>query len=155
VDLLRDKATPEELAVAEAGVMEAEAGLSAAKTALSQAVLVAPFDGTVSDIYIREGEQVVGGQIGQAVMELGDLTTLQVETTDLRETDVGRIVIGQEVDITFDALPGTVLKGHIASISPKSTSEKGGVNYTTIIKFDQADPRLRWGMTAYVNITVS
>jgi multidrug resistance efflux pump len=117
-------------------------------------VLVAPFDGTVSDIYIRVGEQVVGGQIGQAVMELGDLATLRVETSDLRETDVGRITIGQEVDITFDALPDTLLKGHVVYISPKSSSEKGGVNYTTIIEFDDFDPRLRWGMTAYVNIAV-
>jgi HlyD family secretion protein len=154
LDLLREQPTPEEVAVAEAVVMEAESRLKAAQTALSRSVLVAPFDGTVSDIYIREGEQVVSGQIGQAVMELGDLKTLRVETTDLRETDVGRIAIGQEVDITLDALPGVQLKGHIVNISPKSSKEQGGVNYTTFIEFDKSDPRLRWGMTAYVNITV-
>ena len=85
---------------------------------------------------------------------LGDLTEMQVETTDLRETDVGRIQVGQEVDITFDALPDTLLTGHVVHISPKASSEQGGVNYTTIIQFDEFDPRLRWGMTAYVNITV-
>ena len=41
------------------------------------------------------------------------------------------------------------------SVSPKASSEQGGVNYTTIVDFDQFDPRLRWGMTAYVNITVN
>jgi multidrug efflux pump subunit AcrA (membrane-fusion protein) len=88
------------------------------------------------------------------VVILGDLETLQVETTDLRETDVARIDVGQPVDITFDAFPDVLLKGRIASISPKSSSEKGGVNYTTVIKFVEFDDRLRWGMTAYVNITV-
>ncbi len=151
LDLLHAGPTPEEIAIAEAGVAQAEANLAAARTALSRAVLVAPFDGTVSEVYVRLGEQVLPGQ---PVIVLGDLSAMRVETTDLRETDVGRIALGQEVDITFDALPDTLLKGHVVHISPKASSEQGGVNYTTLIEFDEFDPRLRWGMTAYVNITV-
>ena len=153
LDLLRDGTTSEEIAVAEAAVVAAEANVAAAETALTRAVLVAPFDGTVGEVSVRLGEQVLTALPGTAVT-LGDLTTLQVETTDLRETDVARIDVGQSVDITFDAFPDVLLRGHIVSISPKSTSEQGGVNYTTIIKFDEFDDRLRWGMTAYVNITV-
>ena len=130
---------------------EAEANLASTQTALSRATLVAPFDGTVSEVYARTGEQVIAGQ---AVLALGDLATMQVKVTDLRETDVARIAVGQPVDITFDALPNTLLKGHVVYISAKSTSKEGGVNYPTTVEFDQFDPRIRWGMTAYVNITV-
>ena len=151
--LLKAGATREEIAVAEAAVVAAEANLTAAETALGRAVLIAPFDGTVGEVSVRLGEQVLTA-LPRPVVALGDLETLQVETTDLRETDVARIDVGQPVDITFDAFPDVLLKGHIVSISPKSTSEKGGVNYTTMIKFDEFDDRLRWGMTAYVNITV-
>jgi HlyD family secretion protein len=151
LDLLHEGATSEEVAVAEASVAQAGANLLAAQTALSRATLVAPIDGTVSEVPVRVGEQVVPGQ---PVIVLGNLTTMRVETTDLRETDVGRIAIGQEVDITFDALPDLLLKGHVVHISPKSSGEQGGVNYTTIVEFDEFDPRIRWGMTAYVNITV-
>jgi len=155
LELLQEGATPEQIAAAAAAVAQAGANLAAAQTTLSQAVLVAPFDGTVSEIYVRVGEQVNPVQTGgQSVLVLGDLSTLRVETTDLRETDVGRIDLGQEVDITFDALPDTLLNGRVVHISPKASSEQGGVNYTTIIEFDELDPRLRWGMTAYVNITV-
>jgi HlyD family secretion protein len=155
LDLLKAGPTPEEIAAAEAAVGQAEANVAAARTAQSQATLVAPFDGTVSKIYVRLGEQVNPVQPGgEPAMVLGDLTRMQVETTDLRETDVGRIQVGQEVDITFDALPDILLKGRVVHISPKASSEQGGVNYTTIIEFDEFDPRLRWGMTAYVNITV-
>lgn len=153
LDLLLEGATPEQIATAEAAVAQAEASLTAAQTALGQATLVSPFDGTLSEVYVRLGEQVNPGFMDQPVMALGDLSTLQVETTDLRETDVGRIAVGQEVDITFDALPDTLLKGHVVYISSKASSEQGGVNYTTLIEFDELDPRLRWGMTAYVNIT--
>lgn len=155
LDLLRAGATPEEIVAAEAAVTQAEANLASAHTALSQAVLVAPFDGTISEVNVRAGEQVNPPQSGgQPVIVLGDLSTMRVETTDLRETDVERIAVGQAVDITFDALPDTLLKGHVVYISPKASSEQGGVNYMTIIEFDEFDPRLRWGMTAYVNITV-
>jgi HlyD family secretion protein len=153
LDLLQKGATAEEIAAAEAAVAQTEAVLAAAQTALDQATLVAPFDGTLSEIHVREGEQVISGFSDQPVITLGDLSTMRVETTDLRETDVGRIALDQEVDITFDALPDTLLKGHVVYISPKADSEQGGVNYTTIIEFDELDPRLRWGMTAYVNIT--
>jgi HlyD family secretion protein len=151
LDLVQDGATAEEIAIAEAAVAEAEANLAAAHTALGRAVLAAPVDGTVSELPVRLGEQVLPGQ---PVVVLGDLATMRVETTDLRETDVGRIAVGQEVDITFDALPDALLKGHVVHISPKSSSEQGGVNYTTIVEFDEFDPRIRWGMTAYVNIAV-
>jgi HlyD family secretion protein len=155
LDLLLAGATPQEITAAEARVEQAEANLAAAQTAYSQTILVAPFDGTVSEVAIRVGEQLPPPvQLNEPVIVLGDLTTMRVETTDLRETDVGRIAIGQEVDITFDALPDILLKGHVTYITPKASSEQGGVNYTTIVEFDEFDPRLRWGMTAYVNIAV-
>ena len=151
LDLVHAGATSEEIAAAEAAVTEAEANLASAQTALSRATLVAPFDGTLSEVYVRTGEPVIAGQ---AVLALGDLATMQVKVTDLRETDVARIAVGQPVDITFDALPNTLLKGRVVYISAKSTSKEGGVNYPTTVEFDQFDPRIRWGMTAYVNITV-
>jgi HlyD family secretion protein len=154
LDLVREGATPEQRAAAQAAVKQTEANLAAAQTALDQATLVAPFDGVVSKVHVRLGEQVNPVQVNQPVMVLGDLSTMRVETTDLRETDVARIAVGQEVDITFDALPDTLLKGRVVYISPQSSSEQGGVNYTTIVEFAEFDPRLLWGMTAYVNITV-
>jgi multidrug efflux pump subunit AcrA (membrane-fusion protein) len=155
LELVKAGASQEEIAAAEARVRQAEASLAASKTALSQAALVAPFDGTISEVNIRVGEQVNPAMpASQPAIVLGDLSRMQVETTDLRETDVGRIAEGQEVDITFDALPDTLLTGHVVHISPKASSEQGGVNYTTIIQFDEPDTRLRWGMTAYVNIVV-
>jgi HlyD family secretion protein len=143
----------EEVDVARSAVAQAKTRLAAARNDLEQAALTAPFSGTVGEVYVHRGETILPGQ-PQPVLALGDLTLLQVETTDLRETDVGKISVGQSVSMTFDALPDVELSGHIVSISPKSTSEQGGVNYTTIIVFDDEDSRLRWGMTAYVNIVV-
>jgi len=151
LDLLRAGATPEEIAVAGAQVAQAQAALDQAEGALDKARLYAPFAGTVGQVLVREGELVAPGQ---PVIILGDLTHLRVETTDLRETDVAKVAVGQTVEVTFDALPGEVWRGTVTRIAPMSTVEQGSTNYTAIIELEEVDPRLRWGMTAFVNIEV-
>ncbi len=148
-DLLKAGARAEDVALAEAQVKEAQAALEAARAALSDAQLVAPFAGTVARLEVREGEVVAPGQ---PILYLGDLSELQVETTDLSEVDIAGVKVGQPVDITFDALPERKLTGRVKRIEPIATPSKGGTNYTVIISFDELDPDLRWGMTAFVDI---
>jgi multidrug efflux pump subunit AcrA (membrane-fusion protein) len=149
LDLLKAGARPEDISVAEAAVAQARAGLDAAKAALAQARISAPFDGTVGAVWRRSGEIV---QPGQDLIALGEIGSMHVETTDLRETDVARLRVGQKVDVTFDALPNRVFTGTITRIAPLANTDKGSVNYTVIINLDDLDPALRWGMTAFVNI---
>jgi HlyD family secretion protein len=88
------------------------------------------------------------------LITLGDLSTLRVETTDLDEIDVARVAVGQQADVTFDALPERVFIGRIVRISPMAEPGTGGVNYTVILELDELDPVIRWGMTAFVDIEV-
>jgi HlyD family secretion protein len=124
--------------------------LEAARSALADFDLKAPFTGTASKINVREGEWV---NVGQNAMLLADLSQLQVETTDLNEIDVARISEGAPVDITFDSLPGVTVMGTIEKIAARS-SEGSGVNYTVTISMDERPEKLRWGMTAFVDIKV-
>ena len=149
LDLLMAGARPEDIAVAEAAVAQAQAGLDAAQAAFAQARITAPFAGTVGAVWRRSGEIV---QPGQDILALGDVRAMHVETTDLRETDVARLRVGQIVDVTFDALPNRVFTGAITRIAPLANTDKGSVNYTVIVDLDTLDPALRWGMTAFVNI---
>jgi HlyD family secretion protein len=151
VDRLKAGPTAEEIAVAEAAVGQAREAMATAQAMQDRALLKAPFDGTAGLIYVREGEQVIPGQ---AVMALGDLTTLRVETTDLDEVDVARVASGQQVDLTFDALPEKVLAAHVVQVAPMSTPGQTATTYKVIIEFDETDPRLRWGMTAFADIFV-
>jgi multidrug resistance efflux pump len=148
--ILKDGPDPAELKVAEASVTNAEAQLAAAQSALAGLELRAPFGGVISNPRIRPGEYIT---FGQPVMQLADLSTLRVETTDLNETDVAFIKVGDTANVTFDALPGVSLTCKVLSVAPKA-SEGSGVNYTVVIGVDEPPPGLRWGMTAFVVLTV-
>ncbi len=155
LDLLKAGATAEQIAVSEVAVAQAEAALETVRVALEHCEIRAPFAGTVGAVNVRVGELVTPGQ---PLITLGDLTTLRVETTDLDEIDVARVEVGQQADVTFDALPEQVFTGRVVRISPMAEPGTGGVNYTVILELDDLDPRdngvIRWGMTAFVDIEV-
>ncbi len=129
----------------------AQANLSAAQAALANVELTAPFDGVVCNLDVRVGEWVTPGM---AVLQLGDLNNLRVETTDLSEIDAARVHPQDAVSVTFDALPDVVVKGTVLRVANKS-AEGSGVNYTAVISLENIPEELRWGMTAFADIEVS
>ena len=149
-DKVKNGPDPDDQKQLEGELENATKQLEAARSALADLELKAPFNGTTSKINVREGEWV---NTGQNAMLLADLNELQVETTDLNEIDVARITEGAPVDITFDALPGVTIIGTVEKIAARS-SEGSGVNYTVTISMDERPEKLRWGMTAFVDIQV-
>jgi multidrug efflux pump subunit AcrA (membrane-fusion protein) len=149
-DILKQGPKPEELAVAQARLENAQASLSAAEAALEDLELNATFNGTISELDVRVGEWVTPGQ---PVLVLANLQDLRIETTDLNEIDAARVEPGDAVIVTFDALPDVQVKGTVESIAPKA-SPGTGVNYTAVVVIDEWPESLRWGMTAFVDIEV-
>lgn len=159
LDLVKAGSRAEDIAAAEAAVAQAEAALSEAKNALDDAVLKAPFDGIIGAVLVDEGELVtpqtgVSPQ-GSAVIRLGDLTRLRVQTEDLSEVDVNQVRVDQEATVTVDALGGKKFKGKVARIAPVATDRRGDKVYTVTVDLDVGpESGLRWGMSAFVEIKV-
>lgn len=141
---------PETLERVEARVATAKAQVKAAETALSLLILEAPFAGTISEIHTQEKEWVAPGQ---PLIVFADLQTLRVETTDLNEIDAAQIEIGDFAIITFDALADLEVEGQVVYIASKST-EGSGVNYKVILELTDVPEKVRWGMTAFVDIEI-
>ncbi len=141
--------TPEDLAAAEANANAAKAARDLAAEQLSRAKLTAPFAGTVVAVDLKVGEPVA---IGTPVVRLADLSTMQVETTDLTEINIVNIKEGDAATVTFDAIPELELTGKVASIKGFGENRQGDIVYTLVVKLDQQDERLRWNMTAKVSI---
>lgn len=150
LDLARAGSRVEDIAAAEAAVKQAEASLGDAKNDLEDALLKAPFDGTVGAILIHEGD-LVAPQV--VAMRFGDLSRLQVETKDLSEVDISRVEVGQRATIIVDALEGKELSATVASVSPMADKLRGEVVYKVTLDLEAgSDVGLRWGMSTLTEI---
>ena len=148
---VKDGPDPDLLEAAEARLKAAETSLEAARANLTNRELSAPFAGTVARSNLKVGEQVLPGQ---TAVVLADFSGWIVETDDLTENEVTSIFIDQAANITFDALPELEFAGKVQSISDLNTDRSGDVTYTTKVRLQESDPRLRWGMTALVQFVV-
>jgi multidrug resistance efflux pump len=122
----------------------AKANLDAAKDALANYVITAPFSGMVADVNVKAGEQV---GIDTRVVSLIDDSQWFVKTTDVTELEVVNLSVGQTVSIRPDALPDLELAGTVTEISNAFTQQGGDILYTVRVRVDGSDPRLKWGMT--------
>lgn len=145
---LKGEAIPAEATGAQlAQLQQARDNLTAAHDQLERTRLLAPIAGTVTTVGIVPGEYVLPGQV---LVGISDVSSLQIETSDLSELDVPQVSIGQEVLIQIKALDA-VVTGHVVSISPVATTLGGDVVYMTTIALDTLPEGLREGMSATVN----
>jgi HlyD family secretion protein len=142
LDLLKAGSTAEQIEAAKARVTQAQA-------ALDETTLTAPFDGTIADLTVMVGDLV---SPGPRIASIADLTKWEVDTDDLSEVDVVNVKPGAAASITVDALPGVTLNGQVKSIVPRSAVKRGDVTYTVKVTITDSEPRLKWGMTSFVDI---
>lgn len=127
---------------------QAETTLKQAQLARDDAILVAPYAGTVADVLVRLGEAV---QPGQPVLVFADLERLVVKTTDLDEASATRVRVGQRASVMLNAFDDRLVYGKVSSIAPMaSVAASEDVSYVATVELDAHDPALRWGMTTKV-----
>lgn len=140
-------ANPKDLTLANDRLASANAQLAAAQAAIQHLDLVAPYDCKVVKVDLNPGEQATPST---PVIEVADLSTWYVETSDLTEKDVVAIIEGQKASLVPDALPDLALNGTVETISDTFVDKSGDIDYVVRIRLDNTDPALRWGMTVKV-----
>src|SRR5271155_3916076 len=96
---------------------------------LDKTVSRAPFDGLVTNVPVREGETVVVGiqnAEGSTLMTLADMSVITAEVK-VDETDIVNVKLNQTVDVTVDALPGRVFKGHVTEVGDQALLRTTGI----------------------------
>jgi multidrug efflux pump subunit AcrA (membrane-fusion protein) len=127
-DTLLGGPLPVDIAVQEQTLQQAEVNLRKAMDDRSGAVLVAPFDGVVGTITMNVGETS-----GTGAIVLIDPQSMQLNAT-AQESDVGRLKVGQNVNLTFDAYTGSAAVGRVASIAPAADVVQGVPSYAVVIE---------------------
>ncbi len=138
---------PDQLQLLQARLADAQSQLDAAQAGLSNLDLKAPFAGTLISSDLEVGE----GVAPQTVIMLGDVSSWKIETTDLTELDVPSVKAGDQVQITFDAVPDLTLPGHVTRIRAIGEDQQGDVVFKVYIDLDKQDARLLWNMKAFVS----
>lgn len=142
-----DGPDPDDLALANAQFDQAKSQQVAAEKALAEAELKAPMRGKLVQLDLTVGEKVSPGLVVAVVI---DDSQWYVETNDLTEDEVVKILEGHEVVITFDAMPGLIFEGEVESIGETFQERYGDITYVVRIRLLESVDNLRWGMTAEV-----
>ncbi len=148
LDLRKAQAKPADLSAASAQVLSAQGQVEAAQSALENTIIRAPADGTITKVDIKVGELTTSLK---EVIVLQDVENLYLEA-NVSEANVALIEMGQEVEVTFDALgPDREFIALVSAVEPASNVVSGVVNYKITASIDQS-PDIRPGMTANMSI---
>ncbi len=169
---------PSTLAQQQAVIAGQDAVVRQAQQDVDETILRAPVDGTVSALNGAVGEYVAassgtsalapgsaaaipgtGGASTEAAasavarpggtqfLVLDGIDTFQV-VVPFEESDASRITAGQNVDVTFDAVPDLTRRGTVLAVAPAATASSGVIGYYVTVLLTETDPRLRDGQTA-------
>ena len=139
---------------AHAVVRQDSAVLAQVQLNLDHTRIVAPVDGTVIARNMDVGQTVAASFQAPTIFSIAqDLTKMQVDT-NVAESDVGHLTVGQPATFTVDAYPTTMFHGTVAQIRKAPINVQNVITYDAVVQFDNTDLKLFPGMTANVTILV-
>jgi RND family efflux transporter MFP subunit len=133
----------------------AEENLKQSKQELMKTEILAPFDGTVVDIGVKENDQLSAFDYSsKTAVYLVDTHTVKLEGV-VDEVDIYKVQVGQVAIVTADALPGVELNGKVTFISPFGNQTTGVVEFPVTISLDITETELKGGLTATADIIIA
>ena len=132
----------------------AEGDLKRYKEELMKTEILAPFDGTVVDIGVKENDQLSSFDYSsKTAVHLVDSSTVEMDGV-VDEIDIYKVKVGQKAIVIVDALPNVELKGKVTFISPFGTRETGVVEFPVTISLEPTEIELKGGLTATADVIV-
>jgi HlyD family secretion protein len=148
-----------ELEAQKQAVEQYRSALQRTEDDLARTTIRSPMDGTVIQLDAEQGETVVPGSTnlpGSVIMTIADMSVLLAEV-EVSEVDVVDVELGQEAEITVDALGEKTQKGHVVEIATSGRKDPalGTIDFAVKVEIDEPDSSLRPAMTAKVDILTS
>ena len=133
-------------------VATAKEQVQRAQTNLGYATITSPIDGTVISKSVEEGQTVAASFNTPELFTIAkDLTNMQV-VADVDEADIGGVKEGDRVTFTVDAYPDDTFEGTVKQVRLQATTTNNVVTYEVVISAQNADLKLKPGLTANVTI---
>ncbi len=116
-----------DLETSRSSVKRSETQLELRQIEYDDTIIKAPISGTILEKLVEEGQVItsrlssIASEEGQTLVTMADLDTVYV-VTEVDETDIGKVEIGQPVTITVEAYPDTPFQGEVLKIAPQGRS---------------------------------
>jgi HlyD family secretion protein len=137
-----------------AQIEQAKASLDFAMQNLEYTRILSPVDGVVISRNVDVGQTVAASFQTPTLFTIAqDLTKMQIDT-NVAESDIGVVKVGQDVEFTVDAYPDTMFKGKVWQKRQAPITVQNVVTYDVVIQVDNRDFKLMPGMTANVSIII-
>jgi HlyD family secretion protein len=146
------------------------ANLTHASDVLAKTTYVAPYDGIVTNLPVRQGEMVVMGiqnAPGSTIMTISDMSVVTAEVK-VDETDIVNVRLGQPAEVAIDALPKQKFKGTVTEIGDNAILRSTGVStsqstggsqeardFKVVVTLENPPESLRPGLSATAKITTA
>ena len=132
----------------------AELRMSSAERNISHYTIDAPISGTIVDKKVKAGDKLSANDAAmQNLCTIYDMSYLELKL-NVDELKIRSLKVGQEVEITADAVPGETYKGTISSILVAGTTANGSTSYPVTVRIDEMGDLLP-GMNASAKITTA
>jgi HlyD family secretion protein len=144
-----------------------KAVLTRTRDVLSKTTYVSPINGIVSYLPVRLGEYVVPGiqnSNGSFLMTLSDMSIVTAEVK-VDETDIVNVRMGQDADVTIDAVPGKTFHGKVTQIGSQAVLRSSGLattqsttstqeakDFKVVVTLDTPPENLRPGLSTTAKI---
>jgi HlyD family secretion protein len=138
----------------EGSVAQTRGALMQSRTNLRYSIIRSPVDGVVISRAVDVGQTVAASFQTPTLFTIAqDLTKMQIEVS-VDEADISRIVEGQKATFTVDAYPEQTFAGRVVQVRSSPVITQNVVTYVVVVNVDNADLKLKPGMTANVAIEV-
>lgn len=157
VKKMQNFARPEELKQAEANVNKLKATLDLSRKSLNDCYVTSPCKGIMVNKFVEEGENA--GMM-TALFKISDLTSIDL-IVYISETELGKVKLGQQADVTVDTYPDKTYHGKVIYISPEAEftpksiqtkEERTKLVYSVKVRIDNPSYELKDGMPADASI---
>lgn len=151
LQLLQRGSRPEEIRQAEAAVIAAQAQVQAARAALEDTIIRAPFTGIITQKYANPGAFVTPTTTASATTSATSTSIVAIAEgleilAEVPEVDIGQVLVGQPVEIRADAYPGETFEGRVRLVAPEAVVEQNVTFFQVRVSLVTGLEKLRSGM---------
>ena len=159
-----------QLSQAQSGLTQNQAMLGRLSDILNKTTYTAPINGVVTYIAVRVGENVVPGiqnATGSYLMTISDMSVVTSEVM-VDETDIVSVKLGEEAEVTIDAIPGKFFKGKVTEVGTQAVLRSSGLastqsttgnqeakDFKVVVTLQNPPDGLRPGLSSTAKITTA